>query len=366
MVPRIKLCVLVLMCSLVVLLIGCQREPGKAITPQNTTTTISVTDCIGRTVAIPAKVERIGCLYAFSGHVVAMLGQGDQIVAVVDGLKRDKIMVELYPSIKNALVPASSGSINIEELIKADPDLVFIKVEMARNQGEVEKLEKANIPYLVVDYRNIMEQQYAIDMIGQAIGAEDKAQKYNEFYDQCIQGVQQVVSTIPVKERVRVYHAVNEATRTDTRDTLPGDWTQVAGAVNVSINDELKLIEEKHFASMEQILLWDPSVIIVNEPGVADYIKSQKQWSAIKAVKDNKVYQMPVGISRWGHPGSLETPLAILWTAKTLYPERFGELNLAQETKNFYQTFFNYELDDRTVEQILNGHGMRVAKAKNN
>jgi iron complex transport system substrate-binding protein len=357
---------LVLITLLLLIVTGCSNQQNVDTAKQQTAETISITDSIGRKVDIPAEVERIGCLYAFSGHVVAMLGRGDDIVAVVDGLKRDKLMTAMYASIKDALVPASSGSINIEELMKADPDLVFIKVETAQNEGEVEKLEKAKIPYLVVDYRNIEEQQYAIKMIGQAIGAEEKAQSYNEFYNQCIEKVQQVVSMIPLEDRVRVYHSVNEASRTDQQDTLPADWTQIAGIINVSVNEELKLVEEKHFASMEQILLWDPSVIIVNETGVVDYIKGNEQWAPITAVKNNKVYQMPVGISRWGHPGSLETPLAILWTAKTIYSGHFPELDLTQETKTFYQTFFNYQLDDDTVNQILNGKGMRLAKQQNN
>ena len=72
-------------------------------------------------------------------------------------------------------------------------------------------------------------------------------------------------------------------------------------------------------------MLWDPEVIIVNEAGVADYIMTNKQWSSLSAVKKNKVYQMPIGISRWG-THSLE-PLAILWTARTLYPDLFADID---------------------------------------
>ena len=57
-----------------------------------------VTDCIGRKVEIPDHVERIACLYAFAGHVTAMLGQSDKIVAVVDGMKRDVLLTSMFPS----------------------------------------------------------------------------------------------------------------------------------------------------------------------------------------------------------------------------------------------------------------------------
>ncbi len=344
-------------------LTGCQDDTdGSQSNTSEQTGTKTVTDCIGRQVVIPGHVDRIACLYAFTGHVVAMLGKADQMVSVVDGLKRDVLLTSLYPGIKQANIPVTSGSINIEELIKAKPDIVFIKGETAHNEGEVAKLNKANIPYLVVDYKNMREQQYAVTMIGQAVGAEDEAHKYNEFYQVCINQVEKKVSPIPSAQRVRVYHSVNEATRTDMKDTLPADWLQAAGANNVSVNQPLKLFEEKHFASLEQILLWNPDIILVNEYGVVNYIMTNEQWATLNAVKNNRVYQMPIGISRWGHPGSLETPLALLWTAKLLYPDKCPELDIAAEAKHFYEEFFNLQLSDEEMDQVLKAQGMRKSK----
>jgi iron complex transport system substrate-binding protein len=360
--PRIII-YLMLIIALSLCLIGCQSDSnGSRPNASGHLGTITVTDCIGRQVVIPDRVERIACLYAFSGHVVAMLGKGDNIVSVVDGLKRDVLLTSLYPGIKKANIPATSGSVNIEELIKAKPDIVFIKGETAHSEGELAKLNKAKIPYLVVDYKNMQEQQYAIAMIGQAVGATDKARKYNQYYQACINRVEKKVGSIPRSQRVRVYHSVNEATRTDKKDTLPADWLQAAGADNVSVNQQLKLFEGKHFASLEQILLWNPDVILVNEYGVGDYIMTNEQWAALSAVKNHRVYQMPIGISRWGHPGSLETPLALLWTAKLLYPDKFTDLDIAAEAKHFYEEFFNLQLSNEEISQVLSAQGMRKAK----
>ena len=82
-------------------------------------------------------------------------------------------MGELCPGIGEALVPASSGAVNVEELLNARPDLVFIRSETAANEGEKAKLEKTGIPYLVVDYRNMKEQMYIVEMIGQAVGEKE-------------------------------------------------------------------------------------------------------------------------------------------------------------------------------------------------
>ena len=358
---KLKTLAVLLLIAAVVLVNGCTSEKPAETKSGNEPTKV-VTDFLGRQVKIPLKVNRIGCLYAFSGHVVAMLGRGTDIVAVVDGLKRDKLLTEMVPSIKQALVPASSGAINIEELIRANPDLVFVRTDTAKNPGEVEKLEKAGIPYLVVDYRNMKEQQATIEMIGRAIGEEGKAKRFITYYNDCLDLVSKRVSEIPEANRVKLYHSVNEAVRTDSRDTLPADWTQAAGAVNVSVNKQLRTDEEKSYASLEQIFLWDPDVIIANEMGVADYIKHSPQWSGLRAVKNNKVYQMPNGVSRWGHPGSLETPLALLWTAKILYPERFGDIDMVRETQKFYKEFWNFQISKEVADQILASEGMRISK----
>ncbi|MDD3878869.1 MAG: ABC transporter substrate-binding protein [Syntrophomonas sp.] len=321
-----------------------------------------ITDCIGREVKVPVQISRIACLCPESAYALAMFGEGNKMVAVVGGVKRDLILTEMYPGIKDLPVPKSSAVINIEELVKTDPDVVFVKKDSFSSEAEVQKLNKSKIPFLVVDFNSMKGQQYAIEMMGLVIGAEDKAQKYNEYYQNCIDRVQKRVATIPQEERVKVYHSINEATRTDIKGSLSADWLEATGADNVSLNKDLKSLEGKYFASLEQILLWNPEVILVNEMGVADYILTNKQWSPLQAVKNKKVWQLPNGISRWGHPSSPETPLAILWTAKTLYPEKFLDLDMAAETKAFYKDFFGLELSDDVVDRIIAGEGMRIAR----
>jgi len=338
-----------------------EAEPQKN-NISNSKGSMIITDTIGRQVKVPRKIERVACLYAFTGHATVMLGQGDKIVAVPGGLKRDVLLNQICPTIKKASVPVLSGSINIEELLRVKPDLVFINRETAVNSGETAKLNRFGMPYLVIDFQSMTEQRAAISILGQALDAEDQARKYDKYYLSCIERVRDGVEDIPYQKRVRVYHSVNEATRTDPPDSLPADWMKTAGIINVSVNQPLRLVEGKNYASLEQILLWDPEVILVNEPGVAGYILGNPQWSSLQAVRDKRVYQMPVGISRWGHPGGLETPLALLWTAKLLYPEHFGDINMKDEARDFYKEFFNCQVEDATLEQILNGQGMRLTR----
>ncbi|CFX39748.1 ABC transporter periplasmic binding domain [Syntrophomonas zehnderi OL-4] len=343
---------------------GCSNEhkadqPAKVSEPSKT---ITITDCIGRNVTIPAHPQRIACLCPESGHALALFGQGDKIVAGVGGMQRDLLLVEMYPHIKKVPVPKNSGVINIEELAKCEPDIAFVKSDTAHNQAEVDKMNKSGIPFLVIEFNNMKEQQAAMTMIAKALGTANQAQKYNQYYQRCLERVEEKIAAIPEKDRIRVYHSVNEATRTVTRGTLPADWIQAAGAKNVALDQELKLFEGKYYASLEQILLWDPEYILVNDPNVVEYIMNHEHWRSLQAVKSMRVLALPNGISRWGHFSSLETPLAVIWTAQTLYPDKFTDIDMVVETKYFYKEFFRLDLNDATVQKILSSEGMRVSK----
>lgn len=341
---------------------GCSLQVAPSEPAANNSQAITVTDCLGRNVTLEGEPQRIACLYAFSGHVVTMLGAENRMVAVVEGLKRDRLLTLMHPDILTLPVPSSEGSINIEELMACNPDVVFVKRETAANPGEAAKLDKAGIKYIAVDYRNMQEQMDTVLMIGRAIGEEERALEFTAFFQEQIRLVQGRTQDIPGEQRIKVYHSINEASRTDSRDTLPADWLEASGANNVSVGEELKFYENKYYASLEQIYVWDPGVIIANEPGVAEYMLGNEQWQGLRAVAARQVYQLPVGISRWGHPGSLETPLALVWTAQLLYPERCADIDMNKLTGYFYQEFFGIELDDQQIADILSGQGMRLTK----
>lgn len=324
-----------------------------------------LTDAGGRLVQPPAKAERIACLWAMSGHTTVMLGHGDQIVAVAQGMKRDIILNRLAPAIGSADAPMLSGIINIESLLKTNPDIIFISQDMYHNENERMKLEQTGIPYVVIGYNGIAQQQHMIALIGEMLGAQEKAAKYNDYYRNRVELVQSRIKDVPESARPRVYHALVEPLKTVGTPSLSNDWLLVAGAVNVSAAGPNKLSGgPESLISLEQIVVWQPQIIIVNEDGVVDAIMQNPQWQAIEAVQQGRVWQMPVGISRWGHPGSLETPLAILWTAKMLYPERFADIDMRAELKEFYHDFFDLDVSEEMADQILQGKGRISKKAK--
>jgi len=330
------------------------------------TTGPTVTDCAGRTVQVPEQPERIACLYAYTGHVCVLLGCEDKVCAVVQGLKRDHLMERKIENIAAMPSPYSKGAINIEELVAVAPDIVFLRHDILQDEGELEKLDGTGIPYVVVDYETAEDQIYSIELMGDVLGASERARAYTDYYRNTFDLVRERVAAIPESERKTVFHSVNEVVRTDIPGTLSFQVLEVAGCVNVvQSTSELQLDGDKGNATVEQIYVWDPDVVLVNEPAATEYFRTDSKFSGLRAVQQGNVYQLPVGISRWAHPGSVESPIAALYIAKLLYPEQFADIDMTREVKDFYATFFDIELSDEDVDSILSGTGMREAREGN-
>ncbi|MBQ3077511.1 MAG: ABC transporter substrate-binding protein [Clostridia bacterium] len=332
---------------------------GPAVPPAGNT----VLDCAGREVTLPETTDRIACLYAYTGHVAALLGCEQQMVAVVNGLKRDELMRRKVANIADLPAPYSSGSINIEELAAAAPDLIFLRTENLEDAGEQEKLQGLGIPWLVVDYVTMEDQLFSIEMMGKALGKEERAAAYLAYYRDTIALVQERVAAIPDAEKKRVYHSVNEVVRTDIPGTLSHEVLAAAGCINVITDSaELRLDGDKGMVTVEQIYVCDPDVVLANEPEATAYFRNDSKFSGLRAVREGAVYQLPVGISRWAHPGSLESPLAALYIGKLLYPDQFADIDIEQEVLRFYKTYFDLSLTAEDLAAILAGEGMRQPK----
>ena len=63
-----------------------------------------------------------------------------------------------------------------------------------------------------------------------------------------------------------------------------------------------------------------------------------RDWTSVKAVKDRRVYKMPLGLYRSFTP-TADTPLTLLWLAKTIYPERFADIDLQPKPSIFTAMF---------------------------
>lgn len=324
-------------------------------------TTQVIRDSVGRNVQAPIVCEHIAALDSFSGEALVMAGAGPYMVAAPNGVSSDVILKLIFPELDEVPAPSSGGTVNIESLWSVKPDIVLVKSSMYYSKDEIEKLEKLGIPYLVVEYSTIEEQIAALEMIGRILPPEqsERMGAIVEAYRTTVARVEERVARIPASETVKVYHSINQAVMTDGSSSIGADWITRTGAIDVSAKESSTDRNGDFQATLEQVFAWDPDIVICNEATTADYLLTDSKWTGLRAVIEQHVYPIPIGATRWGQRGSVETWFAMLWLGKLAYPDYFADIDLHAEVVDFYGSVLGVDVDDDLYDQMISGRDMR-------
>jgi len=314
----------------------------------------SFTDMAGRTVMVPAKVDRVvvikgACMVP---GILSALGQGEKLVS---GLcfKRgaDDLQLKVEPAYaKIDVISPNEAGVNLEELMALKPDLVFVW----NNVKNVDQLEKAGIPVIVCDISTWDHVRSMFLLIGEIMGAQKKAGEMLAFMDKTAAEVKKKTDVLKPSERKRVLF-VSKTTPLSLMGNTSHNSFMIEMAGGISAADQLA----GHFVdvSMEQMYAVDPDVLFVSaaSPQALKEILENPQWQALKAVKTRQVYLCPSGVFFWDKP-SAEIPLFLLWQAHILYPELISGKELYKACSDYYQTFFSYKLSNKELNNLLGAY----------
>jgi iron complex transport system substrate-binding protein len=153
-------------------------------------------------------------------------------------------------------------------------------------------------------------------------------------------------ASILPEERVRVLFLGTDLTQVASGDMYQTDLIAAAGGISVSE----ELIGYWNEVNLEQILLWDPEVILIPPYGSIqpEDVLVNPDWAAIRAVRDRRVHRMPRVIAPMDAPVP-ESLLGVLWMACVFYPD-WIRLDLAAEADRFYALYYDYDLSDAERE----------------
>ena len=351
---------LTLLLALTLLLTACGTAPASQKNKR------TITDQAGFTVELPEKVERIVVcdILPLPSVLSVFFDSADKIVGMSGtsmNAAENSLLGQLYPEILNAETGFIDGStVNTEELLKLRPDVVFYNASRAE-LGQ--QLRTAGFPAVAIsvnkwDYDCIETLNNWIALLSEIFPDNDRTETVKNYSDKVLGMVRDRISAIPADQRERVLFLFQYS---ETNILTSGAkffgqwWADATGAINVA--EELTT-DNSVAVNMEQIYAWNPSVILLtnftsagpddiynNTVGVYD-------WSAIDAVQSRRVYKMPLGMYRSYTPGA-DTPVTLLWLAKTLYPTYFEDVDILAETKAYYKEVFGVELTDSQAESIF-------------
>jgi len=298
---------------------------------------------------------RIASPWPAQNTIITMLGYGDNIVGTSGVAKQIPLFQQSLPRIKDVpVVSVNSGhELNPEQIISLGTELLFVPQNMKVPQAEL--LAQAGVQVLAFQANAMDALRQRVLKTGEALGpdARRKAQDYEQYFQRNVSLVTARLKDLPPSQRVRVYHSMGNPLTTTGRPSLNQDWMDLAGANNIAENWFGPKKSSAGEVALEQVVAANPQVIVAMNRRDADEIRTSAQWQGIDAVYHHRVVVNPKGMFWWCRETS-EEALQFLWLAKTLYPQRFTDIDMAQETRNFYRTFFGLQLTDAQVNDILN------------
>ncbi len=254
----------------------------------------------------------------------------------------------------------NNGEIDRESLLTEDIDIMFSISGIELTQQNVSEAiglqDQTHIPCLLVDgsFDKIPE---AFRFLGDILGREERAEELASFCERSYTSVRDVVQTIPQEERVRLYYAEGpEGLQTEPETSQHMLGFLEAGAICVADCEET-YGGGMTDVSLEQVLTWDPEVIIAwdteQRGGAAEDILTNPDWAQIQAVKEDRVYAMPNEPWAWcDRPPGVNRILGIHWVANLLYPDIY-DVDIKEIIKEFFKVMYQVDVDDQTVEGLL-------------
>lgn len=329
---------------------------------QETAETREITDMAGRKVTVPTA-ENIESVFSASPvaaiflYMVApdkLLGWNYELNDVEKSIILDK-----YQDLPNF---GMGDAVNYEAVIAANPTIAI-------NSGKINDAmvsdcdalsESLGIPVVAVD-NELNNSAEAFRFMGELLGVEDHAEELAQYAEQVFTDIN-ALSDIPEEKKVSVYFGNGE----DSLETAPrgSQHAQILDAINAVNVADLELGDGSRVQiSAEQLLAWDPDVIVVNgEPkadksgsSAAEDILSNPDYASLKAVQDQKVYGTPNAPFSWvDRPAGPNRLIGMRWFSALIYPE-YIKCDINEEIHKFFDLFYHVDLSDEQLENVLKG-----------
>ncbi len=320
----------------------------------------TVTDGAGRRVAIPARVDRI---YAAGppASVLAFAVAPEKLMGWTSPFRDAErpFVAPRYADLPSyGRLTGRGNSANAELVVRARPDLIIdygaVRDTFVSLADRVQA--QTGIPYLLLDgdFDRMVE---VILQFGQIAGEEVRAAVMARYVRDTLADINGRVAKIPPSRCPRVYYGRGpQGLSTGLAGSINMESLEQVGAQNVAAElGRGGLVQ----VSVEQVLRWNPDVIITIDPNFFALARSHPVWSAMPAVRAGRIHLAPGLPFGWiDFPPSLNRLIGLRWLARVLYPEVFSE-DLRPIVRDFYTRFYHQAPTDAQLEQLLTAPGVR-------
>lgn len=316
-----------------------------------------ITDMAGRKVNVPDVIEKVYAPSPYGSYMMYSVAP-EKLAGLMFPLK-DEDKKYLHKSVHNLPVIGGLSGVgmtsNIEVLIRMKPDVIVIWAGKKDpfNQKSEEILNKLNIPYVYVTVDTLSDYPDAYTFLGKLMGKDKQAAKQSAYCRKTLHDVESAVQKIPKNQRPRVYYAEGvDGLSTECDDSIHVQLMKLAGDVNIH---RCHTSNHKGFEkiSLEQVIMYNPDVVIAQENVFYDKVLKDPAWSRIKAVREGRVYLIPRAPFNWfDRPPSFMRILGLKWLMNCLYPREYP-LDMIKETRDFYSLFLGVNLSTDDAKRVI-------------
>ncbi|WZY01191.1 ABC transporter substrate-binding protein [Bacillus sp. FSL W7-1360] len=310
----------------VMLLVGCappvnettqQTEdivPTVSFKPEASIFPFTARDATGEVLNLPERPKRVVSLAPVNTEIVYALGAGETLVG--------RHAYDDYPAEVSDVPVVTSNvgmSINVEEIIALEPDVVLAHASYVTSA--LSQLRKMDIPvYVVSEAQSISETYDIIWDVAQLLDRQKEALRICEEMNDDFRALSMQAAELTPERRKKVLYEVDSVHLfVAGASSFITELLSIIGADNVT--NELDLTAFFPQLSEEALLTLNPDVIVTT--GEVLQVTNRKSFADIRAVKENRVYQVEQQdvLSRTG-PRLPEGAKAL---GQLIYPEIFAQ-----------------------------------------
>ena len=314
------------------------------------------TDSAGRQVQVPVRVERV---YAAGppASVLVFAVAPDKLIGWTSPFRAAErpFVPERYAALPAlGRLTGRGNTANVETVLAAKPDVIIdygtITPTYVSLADRVQ--EQTGIPYILIDGSfGAMTRAYAL--VGDLLGERDRARELAAYTEKILAETDAARPARPP----RVYYARGPSgLQTGLAGSINVESLERVGAINVAAEALGKggLVQ----VSMEQVLAWNPEVIITIDPNFYASVWHDPLWQGVAAVRARRVYLSPAVPFGWvDFPPSVNRVIGLRWLTWVLRPEG-APADATDRVRDFFTRFYHRTPSDEQIAALLRESGL--------
>ncbi|MBN8605479.1 MAG: iron ABC transporter substrate-binding protein [Caulobacterales bacterium] len=307
-------------------------------------------DAAGRSVGLPARVARVltagppasVLLYALAPE--KMLGWARAL-----STEEKAYLAPPYRDLpEHGRLTGRGNTANLEHVAALAPDLIIDSGQIDRTYASLADRvqQQTGVPYILLDGA-FAKSAETIRLLGGVVGAETRAELLARYAAEVIGSL----AALPASsERPRVYYGRGpEGLETGRAGSITTELLETVAQNVADAAGEGGLTN----VSPEQILAWEPDVIIAQDPRFRDALLNDGRWAGLKAVRERRVFLQPTLPFGWiDSPPGINRLIGVRWLRAVLYDDA---ANLRDEARDFYELFYRVRLTDAQLDALVSG-----------